>query len=65
MLKLHVLLCLSRGINAAEARVDFVFTGEHFQSVPMTGERDYTRNNELHHIGGTVPAPAVFYLMKE
>lgn len=38
------------GINAAEARVHFVFKGEHFQSVPMTGERDYTQTNELQYI---------------
>lgn len=42
------MLFLFRGINAVEACVDFVFTGE--QSVPMTGERDYTQNNELQYI---------------
>lgn len=50
MLKLHVMLFLFGGINAAEAQVDFVFTGEHFQSVPMTGEKNYTQNNELQYI---------------
>lgn len=28
----------------------FVFTGEHFQSQPMNGGRDNTRNNELQYI---------------
>lgn len=58
---------LFRWINAAEAQVHFVFTGEHFQSVPVTAERDYTETNELQYImsGGTAPAPAVCYLMKE
>lgn len=39
---------LFSGIKTAV--VKFVFTGEHFQSVPMTGERDYTQTNELQYI---------------
>lgn len=30
--------------NTAVAQVNFVFTGEHFESVTMTGDRDYTYN---------------------
>lgn len=48
--KLHVILFLFSGINAAVAPANLVFTGEHFQSVPMTGERDYTQTNELQYI---------------
>lgn len=37
-------------INAAVAQVNFIFTEEPFQSVPMTGERDYTQTNESQYI---------------